>query len=147
MENEEERDLRLSADRERHALSLISETITQRNERLALQRTRTSAARSQMRWVTVHKSVNVLAIYGRRNLPSSGTHNSSQTACATLFIGYDTNIGRMTELYRFCNTLKWNGEANGMCCSAGKIRLDPILEPPEPLKSLLTGEHSFHPSL
>lgn len=53
----------------------------------------------------------------------------------------DTNIGRMTEICQFCNALKWNGEANGMCCSAGKIRLDPILEPPEPLKSLLTGEH------
>ena len=29
----------------------------------------------------------------------------------------------------------------GLCCSAGKVLLDPIFPPPEPLKSLLNGEH------
>ncbi|GFS70892.1 hypothetical protein TNCV_2719741 [Trichonephila clavipes] len=39
--------------------------------------------------------------------------------------------------------LKWKGETPGMCCSSGKVKLSPILKPPEPLCSLLKG-HKLH---
>ena len=39
----------------------------------------------------------------------------------------------------YCHALKFKNETAAMCCSAGKIRLPPFLEPPEPLRSLLLG--------
>ena len=40
-----------------------------------------------------------------------------------------------------CNALLFKGECNreSLCCSKGTIKLPPIKEPPEHLKSLLTG--------
>ncbi|KAL8614341.1 hypothetical protein ACOMHN_007679 [Nucella lapillus] len=40
---------------------------------------------------------------------------------------------------KFCGAKKWPGEAPGLCCTGGKVRLPPIEEPPDPLKTLLTG--------
>ncbi|GFT13536.1 ATP-dependent DNA helicase [Trichonephila clavipes] len=57
---------------------------------------------------------------------------------------YESNnlldIGRMSNVCFKCSALKWKGETPGMCCSNGKIKLPPILKPPEPLCSLLKGE-------
>lgn len=43
-----------------------------------------------------------------------------------------------------CNVLKFLGEAPGMCCSAGKVRLPPFSPLPEPLCSLIMGVHNDH---
>lgn len=51
------------------------------------------------------------------------------------------NIGSMSVVCNHCQALKWKGETSGMCCSNGKVKLDPLTEPPEPLKSLLLGSH------
>ena len=57
---------------------------------------------------------------------------------------YESNnlldIGRMANVCLKCSALKWKGETPGMCCSSGKVKLPPILKPPEPLCSLLNGE-------
>ncbi|UYV61137.1 hypothetical protein LAZ67_1003546 [Cordylochernes scorpioides] len=45
-------------------------------------------------------------------------------------------------LERFCGALRWKDESSGMCCSNGKVRLPLIDLPPEPLRSLLSGENS-----
>ncbi|UYV80846.1 hypothetical protein LAZ67_19001950 [Cordylochernes scorpioides] len=42
----------------------------------------------------------------------------------------------------FCGALRWKDESSGMCCSNGKVRLPLIDLPPEPLRSLLSGENS-----
>ncbi|UYV74027.1 hypothetical protein LAZ67_11001874 [Cordylochernes scorpioides] len=42
----------------------------------------------------------------------------------------------------FCGALRWKDESYGMCCSNGKVRLPLIDLPPEPLRSLLSGENS-----
>ncbi|UYV74635.1 hypothetical protein LAZ67_12000343 [Cordylochernes scorpioides] len=42
----------------------------------------------------------------------------------------------------FVRALRWKDESSGMCCSNGKVRLPLIDLPPEPLRSLLSGENS-----
>jgi hypothetical protein len=49
-------------------------------------------------------------------------------------------IGRMTDVCSHCQAFKWSGEAPGMCCSGGKVKLPPLRPPPEPLGSLMSGE-------
>ncbi|UYV72475.1 hypothetical protein LAZ67_9003306 [Cordylochernes scorpioides] len=48
----------------------------------------------------------------------------------------------MDTTCRFCGALRWEDESSGMCCSNGKVRLPLIDLPPEPLRSLLSGENS-----
>ena len=48
----------------------------------------------------------------------------------------------MTDICQHCHAKKWPGESKGMCCSGGKIRLDPLQEPPLYLKALLEGNSS-----
>ncbi|VDM94649.1 unnamed protein product [Onchocerca ochengi] len=48
-------------------------------------------------------------------------------------------ICAMNEICPYCKALKFKGEARGMCCAAGKIKLPLLEEPPEPLKTLLAG--------
>ncbi|UYV82124.1 hypothetical protein LAZ67_21001012 [Cordylochernes scorpioides] len=42
----------------------------------------------------------------------------------------------------FVRALRWKDESSGMCCSNGKVCLPLIDLPPEPLRSLLSGENS-----
>ncbi|PHT96457.1 hypothetical protein BC332_34617 [Capsicum chinense] len=50
-------------------------------------------------------------------------------------------IGKMCHLCEFCNALKFSDEPKGLCCSSGKVILSSLRPPPEPLQSLLNGEH------
>ena len=47
-------------------------------------------------------------------------------------------IGSMLIICRHCDVMKWAGEAPGICCNGGKVRLTQINAPPEPLRTLLT---------
>ncbi|KAL4101308.1 hypothetical protein QTP88_021328 [Uroleucon formosanum] len=49
------------------------------------------------------------------------------------------DIGRMTTICRYCNALKFKRETVGLCCASGKVKLDPLLTPPQPLKTLFDG--------
>jgi hypothetical protein len=51
----------------------------------------------------------------------------------------ELDIGQMTNVCQYCDALKWSGEAPGMCCSNGKIKLPSLQPPPEPLESLMSG--------
>uniref|UniRef100_A0A8D8YMS1 ATP-dependent DNA helicase n=2 Tax=Cacopsylla melanoneura TaxID=428564 RepID=A0A8D8YMS1_9HEMI len=61
--------------------------------------------------------------------------------------GYDRNfdyesdrtvhIGSMSSVCDQCGAKKWKDESKGLCCSSGKVKLEPLFSPPEPLKSLL----------
>ncbi|CAG5055559.1 unnamed protein product [Parnassius apollo] len=46
------------------------------------------------------------------------------------------DIGPMTTICRYCNALKFKRETAGLCCASGKVKLDPLLTPPQPLKPL-----------
>ncbi|GBP72440.1 ATP-dependent DNA helicase pif1 [Eumeta japonica] len=43
----------------------------------------------------------------------------------------------MTTICRYCNALKFKRETAG--CASGKVKLDPLLTPPQPLKTLFDG--------
>ncbi|GFW15915.1 uncharacterized protein TNCV_4431881 [Trichonephila clavipes] len=45
-------------------------------------------------------------------------------------------ISTMSKVYPYCNALKFKGETKGMFCTAEKIKLPLLGEPPEPLKTL-----------
>ncbi|KAL4135595.1 hypothetical protein QTP88_007193 [Uroleucon formosanum] len=49
------------------------------------------------------------------------------------------DIGRTTTICRYCNALKFKRETVGLCCASGKVKLDPLLTPPQPLKTLFDG--------
>jgi hypothetical protein len=52
-------------------------------------------------------------------------------------------IGTISIMCKHYSELKFNEESNGMCCLQGKVKLEYIFSPPEPLHSLLTGDHSI----
>lgn len=61
---------------------------------------------------------------------------------------YDPNIdyskqGAMSKACPKCFAKKWSDEPSGMCCAAGKLILPDIEEPPQPLNSLLTSNHTY----
>jgi hypothetical protein len=49
------------------------------------------------------------------------------------------NIGLMNVVCRHCKALKFKSEAPGLCCASGKVKLTPLVPPPEPLHSLVSG--------
>ncbi|UYV80633.1 hypothetical protein LAZ67_19001160 [Cordylochernes scorpioides] len=54
-----------------------------------------------------------------------------------------TNMCDQVNAFKcFVRALRWKDESSGMCCSNGKVRLPLIELPPEPLRSLLSGENS-----
>ncbi|XP_060881727.1 uncharacterized protein LOC132953221 [Metopolophium dirhodum] len=53
-------------------------------------------------------------------------------------------IGNPTIVCQFCSALRWKDECKTLCCSNGKLKLDDIIIPPEPLNSLLNGSHTKH---
>lgn len=36
-----------------------------------------------------------------------------------------------------------NDEPNGICCASGKVKLQPLIDPPEPLSSYVSGENAI----
>lgn len=49
------------------------------------------------------------------------------------------SIGEMSLVCQYCNALKYSGEPNGLCCAGGKVKLPPLVPPPDPLRSLVSG--------
>ncbi len=49
------------------------------------------------------------------------------------------NIAGLTVECKLCKVLKFPGETEGMCCSNGKVKLQPLPELPAVLKELLDG--------
>jgi len=52
------------------------------------------------------------------------------------------DIGKMDNKCHYCDALKFGGETLGLSCSDGKVKLPNYEELPEPLKSLMNGDHS-----
>lgn len=47
----------------------------------------------------------------------------------------------MTKECCHCHALKWDKESKGLCCCNGKVKLELLRAPEEPLYSLFNGEH------
>ncbi|XP_054275666.1 uncharacterized protein LOC128994867 [Macrosteles quadrilineatus] len=107
----------MAADAERHRITRQLETARGRSHRLEQERTR-HAHRNLIYWQNQHNS-------GFLYDPHI---NYSQAA----------NIGEFNKACRFCNALTWEKEPPGICCASGKVSIAPILEAPEPLRSLIS---------
>ena len=51
-----------------------------------------------------------------------------------------TNLGSMSAQCTFCQAKRWALEPASLCCCNGKVQLDSLCNPPEPLKTLYLGE-------
>ena len=51
------------------------------------------------------------------------------------------SIGAMSSVCQYCKAFKYVNESIGLCCASGKVRLPLLLPPPEPLASLISGQH------
>lgn len=71
----------------------------------------------------------------------SDKHKSGFAYKLTIDYRSSSEIGDMNVVCSFCNASKWRKKSAGFCCSGGKINLPSFEDPPEPLKSLLLGEH------
>ena len=82
----------------------------------------------------------------RRALPWKVKANSGMAYNAHMAYEVDSAValGTMSHKCQWCNALKWQEEAPGMCCSAGKVQLPPFETLPEPLYSLLMDCHPEH---
>lgn len=58
-------------------------------------------------------------------------------------IQYDShpkvNIGQMNVICAFCHAVKYKGEAPGLCCANGQVRLPLLDDPPQYLRDLVKG--------
>ncbi|XP_050549141.1 uncharacterized protein LOC126910538 [Daktulosphaira vitifoliae] len=50
------------------------------------------------------------------------------------------SIGEMNKVCQYCQALKFPNETPGLCCASGKVVLEPLPSPLEPLQSLLAGQ-------
>lgn len=48
-------------------------------------------------------------------------------------------IGLMNIVCPHCKALKFKNEGPGLCCASGQVKLTPLVPPPEPLHSLVSG--------
>lgn len=48
-------------------------------------------------------------------------------------------IGPMNIVCTHCKAFKFTNEAPGLCCANGKVKLSTLVPPPEPLRSLISG--------
>jgi len=119
-ETSEQKEARREEGRTRHATARAAETPEQGQARRENDRTRRSTSRAA-RWTFME----------REAFQYDPTKN------------YDSHhqlyIGRVTEVCSYCDALKWPGEAPGMCCSNGKVKLPSLQPSPEPLELLMSG--------
>ena len=52
----------------------------------------------------------------------------------------NTNLGGMSAQCTFCQAKRWALKPASLCCCNGKVQLNPLRNPPEPLKTLYLGE-------
>jgi hypothetical protein len=120
VETPEQTRTRVDDQRSRQAASRAAETPEQRRSRSEDQRTRQAASRAA-RWILLKgEAFQYKSVKDYDNYPQFA-------------------IGRMNNVCSHCGALKWAGEAPGMCCVGGKVRLPPLQPPPEPLKTLMSG--------
>jgi len=117
-ESAEAREVRLANQRIRRQNSIREESSEAREVRLAERRQRTSASARGCFWLKA--GFNYDPAYDYANHPNM-------------------IIGNMDKVCRFCGAKKWAGEAPGLCCSGGKVRLQPLADPPDVLKNLFLG--------
>jgi len=122
LETDDQREARLEDLRIKSAAARALETDDQHEVRLRKQRKRVTVSRAQAHQIHFRK-----AAFSYDPLINYHQH-------ATV------SIGKMDITCQNCFALKWQLEPPGMCCANGKVVLPPLISPPEPLGTLLSGE-------
>lgn len=130
----------------RNAENRAEEIDEQRNQRLATMRI--SSRTSRNRATDVNRLLSQLTNRSRMQTTRAFTLSSFKR----IAFRYDPEIeycahakimiGNMDKECNFCHALKFKNESAGMCCSSGKVVLPALNPPPEPLKSLMSGENA-----
>ena len=77
----------------------------------------------------------------KQHFMARSTKQPSLAACRyDLSLPITTNLGGMSAQCTFCQARRWALEPTSRCCCNGKIKLDPLRNPPEPLKTLYLDE-------
>ncbi|UYV60631.1 hypothetical protein LAZ67_1001719 [Cordylochernes scorpioides] len=115
------------------------ETPLQSETRRALRRLRYSEARVA---ATQTMQVPVQRIQLWTHKPFSGLHYAhiDYKADSSVY------IGQMSRVCQFCSALRFKDEPFGLCCKQGRVSLPAIESPPEPIFSLLSGQHPLSKS-
>ncbi|UYV82493.1 hypothetical protein LAZ67_21002525 [Cordylochernes scorpioides] len=145
---------RSNSSRVQHAYRL-RESRGQNIQRLRAQSARQASVRSLETPDPIHSRLQAHSeIYSstRRNTRTNNFFSSVWSSMENAGFNYSVaveyfkhpfiSLGMMDSTCRFCGALRWKDESSGMCCSNGKVRLPLIDLPPEPLRSLLSGENS-----
>lgn len=142
-ESQRQRIERLSQLRESVSIIRQSETNFYRERRLDSARQTTRALRDIETEANRRQRLNNDQIRrtNRRNIAWREKHNSGFNYDAQINYSAASEIGPMNVCCNYCKALRWKDESKAICCSSGKVRLNSIQQPPEPLKSLLCGEH------
>lgn len=127
-ESSTERFQRLEEQNTRNIQACHRESSSERSQRLKNQRERQQTSRARAR-------NQVLAHSNRSAFRYDPQIDYAQQS--------SVQIGNMTKICPKCSAKKWTDEANGMCCASGKVSLPNIKEPPQPMKNLLTNNHSL----
>jgi len=118
----EQSQARLADKRVRESIRRETETLEQSQARLENVRVRTSNRRSN-EWLQDLKRA------AHNYNPRISYHHHK-----------NVTIGELELICPHCSAYKWKGEPPGMCCSNGKVKLQPLQHPPDPLANLLKGE-------
>lgn len=146
-ETEEEREKRLSNNRERMRKSREAQTEDERAEtndearlRVRSRRNRQSVAQRE-----VDKSRCKERVTNLRQHRAATCKRLELEAfyydCKKQYSGHpDIAIGKMNMICQYCHARKFKGETAGMCCSSGKVSLPEIEVPPPELLAYMTRD-------
>lgn len=127
-ESSTERSQRLEEQNSRNIQSRTRESSSGRSQRLQDQRERQQTTRARVRnRVVAHSNRSAF-----RYEPQIDYAQQSSV-----------QISDMNKICPNCFAKKWVDETNGMCCASGKVSVPNIQEPPQPIKNLLTNNHSL----
>ena len=144
-ESTADRAARLAANRQLRAERRQEETPEERASRLALLRERRARSRSiePPEMALQRQSADLQRLIQRNLSISSPLHLAGFNYSPN--IDYSTHvlisIGHLDKICRFCQARCFRGEADGLCCAKGKVRLQPIVQPPEPILTLFSGSY------
>ena len=148
-ETDVKREERLIQDRKRAAVTRESETDVKREERLSQMRLHASIKLSRESSQKRKEKLIQKRLF-KVNPKDTKTEKCIAFPTNNAAFSYDpstpydedrtVDIGKMSRVCPYCKALKYAFESDGMCCSAGKVRV-PLLEPPpKPIKDLLSGK-------
>ncbi|UYV67989.1 hypothetical protein LAZ67_5002727 [Cordylochernes scorpioides] len=142
-ENPQQSQARLQSDRLRHRVQRASENPQQSQARLQSDRLHHRVQRASETPQQSQTRQEAYQLRYFRQRASTWTDMLNAAFHYNPALNYEQftflQIGHMDKQCQHCFAFKYNGERPGMCCSAGKVRIPDLPEPPEALRTLLDG--------